>query len=210
MSSTPNDVQEYITECIEGRPHRPIPDHYDLIGYKKEPISKEYEQALMLATYFLAYGYAQDNQLVKDDLTRFFNFDAIPNIIKGSSIAANIFLIKMPSHGLKITTPDWLIYLIETCANGLPGFMQLIYKELLVSINKIRFNNLGIPENYCITADDFAWCFPDEFPIIENPVIMNKYEKLWDDQKLKKHKPLQSDNICDTNEYWLEVTKYKK
>ena len=165
-------------------------------------ISKEYEQTKMVAMRLLAVGYREthpaNSYLVSDTIK-------LPKIEKGSSIAGNIMKFKIPAYGIKIDPPDWLIYLIDICADSRPGFVQLIYKELLEFINNSRFNRHGIPANYKITAEDFANCFAIEFPIILNPKIEERYSKLWDLQKRKPDKINMSDNMCDTTEYWTSI-----
>jgi hypothetical protein len=129
----------------------------------------------------------------------------LPIIEKGSMLAGNIMLFKIPAYGVKIKPPDWLVYMFDICCGGNPGFIQLVYKELLVYINNSKYGGMGIPENYVITTKDFAECFPTKYQILIDPVIYKKYSKLWDEQKIKSANILQSDNMCDTPEYWLEV-----
>ena len=64
-----------------------------------------------------------------------------------------------------------------------------------------------IPENYVITADDFGMCFQDSFPIMAISANKESYEILWDQQKKlgDNDKPWESDNLCDTVEWWKEV-----
>lgn len=133
----------------------------------------------------------------------------LPKIEKTSSITSRLILIKIPSYGVKVINPDWLIYLIDLCGEGNPGYIQLIYKELLEYINDKIFNKQGIDENYKITTDDFSKCFIN-YPIISDPKINKKYSLMWDNQKKKHYKSFESDNLVDTPEYWLEVMKNNK
>lgn len=179
-----------------------------------ENFQKDYNEALTLASVILAIGYKTENQdsYFASNLISKFGLDnviesvpVLPKINKGDSIAANIFLIKVPSHGLKITAPDWLIYLIDVCSGGNPGFIQIIYKELLEFINLSKFNGKGIKKDYTILVEDFALCFATEFPIMLQPRVYEKYSKLWDEQKRERNTSFEPDNKCDTDEYWLEV-----
>lgn len=83
-----------------------------------------------------------------------------------------------------------------------PGQSQIILKDLLLSIKSKKG---PIPSGYVITSNDFSLAFPFSFPIMEIPEVNKKYEKLWDKQKRKKENPLESDNLCDTVDWWKEV-----
>ena len=162
-------------------------------------INKEIQQAEILATICLIKG-SGNSKISFPLLDRDFNLPLneipdLPPIEKGKSIAANLFLIKFPGHGLTINTPDWFIHLIDICSNGNPGYMQLMYKEILENINKIKFDNTGIPEGYTITTTDFAYCYPIKFPIVLDPEIGEKYSNLWDQQKI----PIRSSSFYDSD-----------
>ena len=165
-----------------------------------EELQKEISSSEFMALALLSRGYK-----IEHPGKSYIDPKPLPAIEKGSTIAANIFLIKMPAYGININTPDWLIYLIDLCAGGSPGFIQLIYKELLVFINNSKFKGNGIPKGYTITTADFASCFAVEFPITLNPRIYEKYSKQWDEQKIERSTPISSDNACDSAEYWTSV-----
>lgn len=176
-------------------------------------INNEIRQAELLASICLVKGYGEIpkipySKIIPEEINLLLNnIPELPPVEKGKSIGANIFLIKIPSYGLKINTPDWFIWLLDICSNSNPGIIQLMYKEILESINKLKFNGNGIPEGYTITPEDFSNCHPYEFPIIINPRINEKYSDLWDKQKISRDTSFSSDNKCDTVEYWMEVMK---
>ena len=174
----------------------------------KEEFGKEYNETVKFAKVFLAKGYQLEHPEFDSHLLKYI--PEFPEIKPGDSIVGNIFLLKFPSYGLKVNTPDWLIYLLDICTGGQPGFVQMIYKELLDFINKSKFDNKGIEENYTITTEDFSNCFAVEFPILINPILYKRYEEMWDNQKIKEKTFPASDNRCDTAEYWLEVMKKKE
>ena len=92
--------------------------------------------------------------------------------------------------------------LLSLCTNENPGQSQVILKDLL---SDIKSKKGSIPEGYVITTDDFVNCFPFSFPIMENPTINKKYHELWDKQKTQTRRRGESDNLCDTIEWWKEV-----
>ena len=181
----------------------------------------EYKTTEYLASFLLLCGHYKENKTnaaitsAIRNLIEYINpslktqsideITKLPIIEKGSLLAGNIMLFKIPAYGVKIKPPDWLVYMIDICSGGNPGFIQLMYKELLVYINNSKYTGTGIPENYIITAKDFAECFPHKYPIMIDPEIYEKYFKLWDEQKIKTTNILQPDNMVDTPEYWLEV-----
>lgn len=165
-------------------------------------LTKEYEDTIALAAFLMKK--AHEDELPYES-TNANKIPDLPKIDATNSITGMLLLKKVPSYGIKINTPDWFMYLIELCSGGNPGFIQLMYKEVLLSINEKVFNNKGIPADYTIKLKDFADCYPKEFPIILKPDIFDKYEKMWDAQKIKPQKNLTPDNRVDTLEYWLEV-----
>jgi len=120
---------------------------------------------------------------------------------------ANIFTSRMIAKkfevfGIDIVLPDMLLLILAICTDGNPGQFQIILKDLLNSIKKRQG---PIPAGYVITPLDFSLCFMNDFPIIDIPSMNKKYETLWDGQKKEKHKEFESDNLCDTPEWWKEV-----
>lgn len=177
-----------------------------------EELKKELDSTKMIAVILLAKGCQEDRDYRTLYLINAVS-DMLPDIPKVhpyDSLTSRLLLVKIPGYGIKITPPDWLIYLIETCAGGNPGYIQLIYKELLTFINNANYAGTGIPENYKIRAIDFINCFRFAYPILLDPPIYEKYSKMWDDQKKERENSADSDNLCDTAEYWLEVMENTK
>lgn len=120
---------------------------------------------------------------------------------------ADIFIAKalrekFNAFKIDICLPDILILMLDLMTDSNPGQSQIILKELLNDI--VKHNGL-IKPGYIITSDDFAHCFPSSFPITEIPKINDKYRKLWDAQKKECKGIFDTDNQCDTPEWWLEV-----
>ena len=119
---------------------------------------------------------------------------------------ANLFtsrmiLKKFEVFNIDIVLPDMLLLILNICTDSNPGQFQIILKDLL---NNIKQEKGLIKPGYIITSEDFAEHFIS-FPIIEDENIYHKYEKLWDGQKKERKHPLDSDNLCDTPEWWREV-----
>ena len=66
-------------------------------------------------------------------------------------------------------------------------------------IESIKDKNGPIPKGYIITAYDFAFAFPNEFPIIKDETILNKYIKKYDTEIKRR-----GYNLCDTPDFWLK------
>ena len=115
---------------------------------------------------------------------------------------SQVLLKKFDVFGIDIILPDMLLMILNICTNDNPGQIQIILKDLLNSIKK---RTGPIKPGYVITSHDFSFCFPWNFPIVEIPEINIKYESLWMDQKIKRDKPIMSDNLCDTVDWWKEV-----
>ena len=115
---------------------------------------------------------------------------------------SQIILQKFKAFGIDIVLPDMLLLMLAICVDGNPGIFQVVLKELL---ENIKSRKGSIPAGYTITSDDFSMCFTIELPMIEVPEIYQKYEKLWDGQKRETHKEWETDNKCDTPEWWKEV-----
>lgn len=121
------------------------------------------------------------------------------------SFIANVLLKKFEVFDIKIHLPTHLLMILSLCTNENPGQAQIILKKLLLSIKDRRGL---IPENYVITSEDFVMCFPTSFPIMEIPAISESFEILWNQQKKQgKLDYMESDNLCDTPEWWKEVMK---
>lgn len=119
------------------------------------------------------------------------------------SFIAKILLKKFEVFDIKIHLPIHLLMILSLCTNENPGQVQIVLKKLLLSIKERKG---PIPENYVITSDDFVECFAFSFPIMKIPAISDAYEILWEQQKKQgKILPLESDNLCDTVEWWKEV-----
>ena len=117
---------------------------------------------------------------------------------------SQIILKKFNVFDIDIVLPDMLLLILSVCVDGNPGLFQIILKDLLNSIKKKKG---PIKRGYVITTHDFVDCFLIQFPIIEIPEVLAKYEALWDEQKIKRESsnPFKPDNLCDTPEWWEEV-----
>lgn len=115
---------------------------------------------------------------------------------------SQIILNKFKAFGVDIVLPDMLLLILNVCVENNPGQFQILLKDLL---NSIKERKGPIPAGYVIKSTDFSLCFMTNFPIMDIPHINNKYEKLWDGQKIKRNNPFESDNLCDTPEWWKEV-----
>jgi hypothetical protein len=116
---------------------------------------------------------------------------------------ARMLLKKFEVFGVDIILPDLLILILDMCTESNPGQTQIILKDLLESIKK--HSGKPIPKGYTVSSMDFSLCFPNSFPITEIDYINDKYMKMWDGQKREVKNILESDNKCDTPEWWLEV-----
>jgi hypothetical protein len=119
-----------------------------------------------------------------------------------NSFITKILLTKFKAFDIDIHLPMPLLALLSMCTDENPGMSQIILKDLL---NSIKSRIGAIPKGYVITSTDFAFCFPNSFPIIANEQIYKKYIKLWDEQKCERTDTFKSDNLCDTSEWWREV-----
>lgn len=114
---------------------------------------------------------------------------------------SHMILKKFEVFGIDIILPDPLLLILYLCVEANPGQFQIVLKDLFNSIK----NRKGlIPKNYIVTSDDFSMCFMSDFPIIEIPHIYDKYEKLWDAQKIVTDE-YRRGNACDTVQWWMEV-----
>lgn len=123
------------------------------------------------------------------------------DVIKSELFTARIILQKFEVFNIDIVLPDMLLILLSTCVNENPGMFQIVLKDLL---NNIKERKGPIPNGYTITADDFAMCFGDSFPILDIKRIEEKYSKMWQEQK-RESEAWGTDNLCDTPEWWKEV-----
>lgn len=117
---------------------------------------------------------------------------------------SRVILKKFEVFNINIVLPDMLLFILNICVEGNPGQFQIVLKDLLNSIKKKKG---PIPEGYIVTTDDFSMCFMTNFPIMSIPQINTKYESLWIGQKIQTENPFESDNLCDTPEWWKEVMK---
>ena len=118
---------------------------------------------------------------------------------------SQVILKKFKTFGIDIVLPDMLLLILNVCVENNPGQFQIILKDLL---NNIKQRKGPIPAGYIVTAMDFSMCFPMSFPIIDIQNVYKKYMDLWDKQKKSSvTSPFESDNLCDTPEWWKEVMK---
>ena len=114
-----------------------------------------------------------------------------------------IVLDKLEKTGIDVVIPDMILIILDICCLGNPGVIQLMTKELLMDI---KANQGGsIPKGYVVTGEDFASLHGDAYPILALPENEEKYRKLWDAQKRDRAKTFDSDNQCDTPEWWQEI-----
>lgn len=113
-----------------------------------------------------------------------------------------ILLNKLKWAGLNVIIPEECLIILAMCSDS-PGTIQLIAHHLLQGIPNLE-------QGYEVTPLDFSRVFPSSFPIVQDPKWAKFWEDAWDNQKIPKdeRKPLQSDNRCDTKEYWLELLKH--
>lgn len=116
---------------------------------------------------------------------------------------SQMILKKFKAFDIDIEIPDMLLLILHLCVNGNPGQFQVVLKDLLLDIKEKH--GKPIPSGYAITVADFIRCFMMDFPIIEIPRMNEKYEAMWDAQKNYNAGYLESDNLCDTPEWWKEV-----
>ena len=117
---------------------------------------------------------------------------------------ANVIRKKFNNFGIKIHVPVPLLSIISSCSRDNPGISQVILKELLLDIKSKKG---PIPEGYVITTKDFKDCYGRTFPSIKIQDNHKKYSELWYKQKKVTKTPFETDNLCDTPEWWLEVMK---
>jgi hypothetical protein len=115
---------------------------------------------------------------------------------------AKMLFKKFKAFNIDIILPDMLLIILYTCTENNPGQTQIILKYLL---EDIKDKKGPIKPGYAITSDDFASCFMTNFPIMEIPAVSVKYLEMWDAQKRKTTNIFESDNLCDTPEWWKEV-----
>lgn len=115
---------------------------------------------------------------------------------------SQVLLRKFDAFGIDIVLPDPLLIILYICTESNPGQVQIILKELLESIKERKG---PIQPGYAVSSEDFSHCFATSFPIISIPHMEKKYRKLWDGQKRETQKAFETDNKCDTVEWWMEV-----
>ena len=159
------------------------------------------QELQIAAARLLAFAYRTENPR-----NEYINIqrDTLPASESITPILSMIFHKKIPSYGV-IDPPDWLVYMFSLCSDSSPGYAQMMYHELLESINTTKFNGKGITKNYHITTEDFSNCFYMEFPFTALPHINDKYSKMWDAQKRPRNSSMESDNQCDYPEYWISL-----
>ena len=115
---------------------------------------------------------------------------------------SKILLKKFDAFDIDIVLPDMLLVILDICVEGNPGQVQIVLKDLL---NHIKKTHGPIPKGYVIKSWDFCECFANSFPFMDIPEINEKYRNLWDAQKKPNAKAWETDNLCDTPEWWKEV-----
>ena len=65
--------------------------------------------------------------------------------------------------------PQWVYEIIdECCGKYYPHMSFVIFDELMNSISSRKFNDTTIPSDYIITPEDWADCYEDGYPIMDN------------------------------------------
>lgn len=119
----------------------------------------------------------------------------------------SIVQYKLDAVNVKIKINNILKTIFCLCSGGNPGFLQIIVKEFLIKLKKLY----NLEEEREISPLDFAYVYPNEFPIVSNNV--KEWEKKWDEQKITRDKAIYilgkdeipPDNKVDTVEYWTEL-----
>jgi hypothetical protein len=110
------------------------------------------------------------------------------------SFIVKMFRKKFEVFNIDIVLPEGSLMVIDICTSGNPGMSQVIVKEILENIPNLK-------AGHTVTTEDFARVHAMRFPTLSDPRVMEKYEKLWIDQKSR------GNNRVDTPEYWLEIFK---
>lgn len=113
----------------------------------------------------------------------------------------SIVLSKLEKCEIDVVIPDMIMLVFDICSSGNPGVIQLMIKELLLSI-KASYGE--IPKGYIVTSKDFIDVH-QTFPSLDIPENEEKYRLMWDSQKKERETNFESDNQCDTVEWWREV-----
>lgn len=114
---------------------------------------------------------------------------------------------KLNIAGVKIKFNNISKIIFHLCSGGNPGFLQIIVKEFLMKLKELY----NLEEEREISPLDFAYVYPNEFPIVSNNV--KEWEKKWGEQKITRDKAIYilgkdeipPDNKVDTVEYWKEL-----
>lgn len=109
---------------------------------------------------------------------------------------------KMNMAGMDIIIPDALILLFLTLTRGNPGQSLMLLKEILDNI--VKRSGHKIRPGYLIAPMDASITWGDRWPFTYIPEIDEKYHKMWLAQK-RPREGLNSDNQCDSPQFWREV-----
>ena len=140
----------------------------------------------------------------------------IENTILENSGIVQILINRLNGADIGIELKPSVGHMIAMCTDGVPGMSILILYEM---IKKLKSNGW---KGNVITLEDFAYAFPDAFPIIYQggyyknryTEIGEKYSKLWDAQKVYNQtdemlqkckidsKTTGPDNMVDYIGYW--------
>lgn len=140
----------------------------------------------------------------------------IENTILENSGIVQILTNRLNGADIGIELKPSVGHMIAMCTDGVPGMSILILYEM---IKKLKSNGW---KGSIITLEDFAYAFPDAFPIIYQDgyykdrytEIGEKYSKLWDAQKVYNQtdemlqkckidrKTARPDNMVDYIGYW--------
>lgn len=139
-----------------------------------------------------------------DEMNKKFEDDGNDSLLAFFNI---IVQTKLNIVGVKIKFNNISKIIFNLCSGGHPGFLQIIVKEFLMKLKELY----NLEEEREISPLDFAYVYPNEFPIVSNN--MKEWEKKWHEQKITRDKAIHifgkdeipPDNKVDTVEYWREL-----
>ena len=108
-----------------------------------------------------------------------------------SAFVPQVLKKKIEAFNIPIKVTNAVLMMIEICTEGNPGVSQLMLKEII--------NTCYLKAGDTVDFDKFVRTYPMQFPLITNPDICSKYDKMWDAQKDED-----GNNKCDTVEWWME------
>lgn len=140
----------------------------------------------------------------------------IENTILENSVIVQILINRLNGADIGIELKPSVGHMIAMCTDDVPGMSILLLYEMIKKLKSIGW------KGSVITLEDFAYAFPDAFPIVYQggyyrdryTEIGEKYSKLWDAQKVYNQtdemlqkckidsKTATPDNMVDYIGYW--------